>query len=57
MKNLTKYNHLFTEENIIKTCIKLNMRDLANTEIGSKEFYRLSKQVALGRKKLKDLQK
>ena len=57
MKETTKYNHLFTEENILKTCIKLNMRDLVNTELGSKEFYRLSKQVSKGRKKLKELQK
>ena len=55
MKTTTKYNHLFTEENILRTCIKLNMRDLANAEIGSKEFHALAKLVANGRKKLKEL--
>tara|TARA_R100001594_G_C4031185_1_gene261340 strand:+ start:727 stop:927 length:201 start_codon:yes stop_codon:yes gene_type:complete len=57
MKTTTKYNHLFTEEKILRTCIKLNMRDLANAEIGSKEFHALAKLVANGRKKLKELSK
>ena len=57
MATTTKYNHLFTEENILKTCIKLNMRDLANADLGSKEFYKLARLVANGRKKLKELNK
>ena len=57
MATTTKYNHLFTEENILKNCIKLNMRDLANADLGSKEFNKLAKLVANVSKKLKELTK
>jgi len=57
METTTKYNHLFTEENILKACVRILTRKLADAELGSKTCSELIKELARAKKDLKELQK
>jgi len=57
MKTTTKYNHLFTEENILKAVVRILIKKLANSELGSSECSKLAKELARAKKDLTELQK
>ena len=57
MSTTTNYEHLFTEENILKACVRILTRKLAGAELGSSECSKLIKELARAKKDLRELQK
>tara|TARA_R100000541_G_scaffold15537_1_gene24897 strand:+ start:426 stop:620 length:195 start_codon:yes stop_codon:yes gene_type:complete len=55
--NSTNYDHLFTKENILKACVRIITRELADAELGSSECSKLIKELSKAKKDLRELQK